>query len=149
MAWELAQLNIAEWAVDPDGPVAAEFHAQLAEVNGRGDAAVGWVWRLADASGDATAVPTPWGAGWIVNLTVWESAEALRRFTFRDMRHAEVMRDRRRWFVRHSTPTTVLWWVPAGHRPSLEEARARLEQLRRDGPSATAFGFRSTFPAPA
>lgn len=149
MGWELAQLNIAEWAVDPEGPVAGAFHAQLDEVNGRGDAAPGWVWRLADDTGDATAIPTPWGNGWIVNLTVWSSVDDLHRFTFLDPRHAEVMRDRRRWFVRHSTPTTVLWWVPTGHRPNLGEAEARLDQLRRDGPSATAFTFRQPYPAPS
>ena len=148
-AWELAQLNIARWIVDPDGPVAAEFMDQLDEINGRGDASPGWVWRLQSDNGDATDIPTPWGDGWIANLTVWDDVESLRSFTYRDPRHATAMRSRRRWFAHPSEPTTVLWWVPSGHRPTLEEAAERLARLRADGPSADAFTFRHPFPAPS
>src|SRR6516225_3980939 len=42
----------------------------------------------------------------------------------------------------------VLWWVPRGHRPSVEEAIARLELLRRKGPHPEAFTFRETYPPP-
>jgi len=42
----------------------------------------------------------------------------------------------------------VLWWVPCGHRPPLDEAAARLTHLREHGPTPRAFGFRQTYPAP-
>jgi hypothetical protein len=42
----------------------------------------------------------------------------------------------------------VMWWIPAGHRPSLAEAAERLALLRTQGPSAEAFTFRLLFPAP-
>jgi hypothetical protein len=47
------------------------------------------------------------------------------------------------WFERLAEAFLVLWWVPAGHRPSVEEAKDRLARLRRDGPSPDAFTFRS------
>jgi hypothetical protein len=34
-----------------------------------------------------------------------------------------------------------MWWVPAGHRPSLDEALARLEHLKQHGDSDHAFGW--------
>ena len=39
----------------------------------------------------------------------------------------------------------ALWWVPAGHRPTIDEAIARLEHLRRHGPTPEAFTFRTRF----
>jgi hypothetical protein len=41
----------------------------------------------------------------------------------------------------------VMWWIPAGHIPTVEEAVERLELLRANGPSPSAFGFRDTFTA--
>lgn len=147
MRHHLAQLNIARWIVDPEGPVAQTFLDQLDEVNGLGDASPGFVWRMQDDSGDATDIPTPFGDEWIANLTVWESVEALRAFTFRG-RHARAMQDRRTWFEDPPVPTAVLWWVPVGHRPTLEQAAERLELLRSDGPGPRAFTFRALHPAP-
>ena len=42
----------------------------------------------------------------------------------------------------------ALWWVPAGHEPSVQEATARLEELRTNGDTPRAFSFTHTFPAP-
>jgi hypothetical protein len=42
----------------------------------------------------------------------------------------------------------VLWWVPAGHHPSLEEAKERLDLLQTNGPSPQAFTFRTRFDPP-
>jgi hypothetical protein len=43
---------------------------------------------------------------------------------------------------------TVLWWVPVGHRPPVEEAQERLEHLRMHGATPVAFTFRQHFPSP-
>ena len=45
-------------------------------------------------------------------------------------------------------PYLVLWWVPAGHIPGLDEALSRLDLLLRDGPGPQAFTFRDPCPAP-
>ena len=42
----------------------------------------------------------------------------------------------------------ALWWVQAGHRPTIEEAKERLAALDRDGPTPFAFTFREPFEPP-
>ena len=82
----------------------------------------------------------------IVNMSVWESADALWDFVY-DGDHLAYMRRRREWFERIEAHM-VLWWVPAGHTPSVDEALDRLEHLRANGPSGRAFTFKQRFPAP-
>lgn len=82
-----------------------------------------------------------------MNLSVWRSLEELSQFVYRSP-HAAVMRQRREWFERMAEAFMALWWIPAGHLPSVEEARQRLDQLRAEGPSPAAFTFRQSFPAP-
>ena len=62
--------------------------------------------------------------------------------------HREYLSRRREWFERHVEADVVLWWVPAGHAPTVDEAKDRLDQLRAKGPSPDAFTFRTPFPAP-
>jgi hypothetical protein len=81
-----------------------------------------------------------------MNMSVWTDPEALAAFVYRTG-HREVMRRRAEWF--HKLELFMcLWWVPVGHIPTPEEGIARLEILRRRGPSAEAFTFREPFPAP-
>lgn len=83
----------------------------------------------------------------IVNLTTWQSVEALAGFVY-SRRHLAIMRQRRRWFHKAAEATTALWWVPPGHRPSTDEAEDRVLRLRPCGPSADSFAFREPFPMP-
>jgi hypothetical protein len=80
----------------------------------------------------------------IANLTVWTDGAALDHFVHRSG-HAMYLRRRREWFERAEQPTTVLWWIDEGHLPDLVEAAARLDQLRRDGPTAAAFDMTTRF----
>ncbi len=144
--WHLAQLNVARLTDPIDSPELADFVAALDPVNEVADAAPGFVWRLQDESGDATGI-RPFGDDIIVNLSVWESVDALTAFMYGEA-HAGVLRRRREWFEPFGAPAVVAWWIPAGHRPTAEEARDRLERLTRDGPSAEAFTVRSPYPAP-
>src|SRR5205814_1458492 len=84
----------------------------------------------------------------LVNMSVWRSLPALQTFVYRSA-HADVMRRRREWFERFATPYMALWWVRAGHRPSLAEARDRLERLARLGPTPDAFTFRDAYQPPS
>ena len=145
-AHHLAQLNIARPRGPLDGPVMAEFMASLERINGLGEASPGFVWRLQDAGGNATALEQPFGPDIIVNLTVWQDLESLRAFAFRG-EHATFLRRRAEWFARLPTPPSVLWWVPAGHRPALAEAKVRLDLLTGSGPTAAAFTFARAFAA--
>ena len=71
-----------------------------------------------------------------------ESIEALKHYVYRTA-HAELLRDRRSWFEQFSGAMLAMWWVPAGHIPSVEEAKERLAHLEQHGPSAYAFTFRT------
>ncbi|MBY8873782.1 DUF3291 domain-containing protein [Micromonospora sp. PLK6-60] len=142
----LAQLNIARLRSPIDSPELADFVAQLPEINGLADRSPGFVWRLQDDSGDATAL-RPFAPDVIVNLTVWQSVESLRGFVYRSA-HLEPMRRRREWFVPLDGPHLVLWWIPADALPTITEAAERLALLHRDGPSAAAFTLREPHPAP-
>lgn len=144
--YHLAQLNIARLRAPLDSPELAGFVSRLSEINALAERSPGYVWRLQDESGDATAL-RPFEPDVIVNLTVWESVESLREFTYRSG-HLEPMRRRRDWFVAPGGPHLVLWWIPAGTVPTVAEAGDRLARLTRHGPSRDAFTFRAPHPAP-
>jgi len=129
-----------------DAPVMADFRAALDPINALADQATGFVWRLQTDEGDATAIRAYEDERMIVNMSVWESLTALRAFVYTSG-HTSVMRQRARWFEKLET-YLVLWWVPVGHEPTIEEATQRLEHLKRHGPTAYAFTFRANFPAP-
>ncbi|MBB4984822.1 MULTISPECIES: DUF3291 domain-containing protein [Streptomyces] len=142
----LAQLNVARLRHPLDDPRVAPFVEALDPVNAAADGAPGFVWRLVEDGGaDATGL-RPLGDDVIVNLSVWETQEALWDFAYRSG-HLEVMRQRRDWFHRHVEAHLVLWWVPAGHVPTVAEAVERLEDLRAHGPSPRAFTFASSYTA--
>lgn len=140
----LAQFNVARPKFALDDPRLHEFMGNLARINTLGKTAPGFVWILEDSSdgGDSGAEGDSPPA--LYNLTVWESIESLHAFTYRS-EHVDFVRRRHEWFET-VTPYLVLWWVPAGHIPSLAEAKERLEHLNVHGPTPHAFHFRQTFP---
>jgi hypothetical protein len=146
-AYELAQLNIGIIRGPMDSPVMAQFAANLERINALADAAPGFVWRLQTEARDATAIRPFADENMLLNMSVWRDAEALRQFVYHSG-HLQIMRRRREWFERMSEAYLVLWWVPRGQRPTVSEAIARLQALRRHGPHAQAFGFRQAFPPP-
>lgn len=126
---------------DADSAVMAPFMAQLAAINAIADAAPGFVWRLQDDTGDATAMQPTADPRLLINLSVWQGVEALAAFTYRTG-HAEVMAQKGEWFEPHQGAQGVLWPVAPGHIPSIDEAFARLWHYGRHGPTVKAFGFR-------
>jgi hypothetical protein len=146
-AYHVAQCNIGRVLAPLDTPQLAGFVAALEPINRMADGAPGFVWRLQTEAGDATAIRAFEDDMLLLNMSVWESIEALAEFTYRTP-HRDVMRRRRDWFERLADAYLVLWWVPRGHTPTVVEARARLDALRRDGPTPEAFTFRSPFPPP-
>ena len=125
----------------------AEFMAALDPINAIADASPGFVWRLDTPEGNATAIRPYDDDRILVNMSVWESIEPLHAFAYRSG-HTDVLRRRREWFERYEGQYMVIWWVPVGHIPSIEEAKERLELLGRNGPTTEAFTFRETFPPP-
>jgi hypothetical protein len=142
--FQLAEFNVAALRFPLGDPRMAEFVELLEPMNALADAAPGFVWRLVeDGAPDATAL-RPVGADVIVNFSVWESREALWEYVYRTG-HLEVLRRRREWFDRHVESHMALWWIPAGHIPSVGEGVERLGLLRAAGPSPRAFTFRETY----
>ena len=146
--YHIAQINIARMLAPIDDPIMAEFVAQLPPINALADESPGFVWRLQSESGDATSIKVYDDDFVIVNLTVWESVEALREYVYKSA-HRGVLRDRKRWFQKFDGPYYALWWIPAAHIPSAEEGKQRLEHLREHGDSAYAFSFKNIFSKPA
>ncbi|MDQ6849596.1 MAG: DUF3291 domain-containing protein [Actinomycetota bacterium] len=146
-AYELAQVNIGLPVEALDSARLADFVAQLEPVNALADGAPGFLWRLQTEDGDATAIRAFADDRLIVNMSVWESLEALATFVYRG-EHAQVMRRRREWFVPMREAFQAAWWVPRGHRPTVAEAQDRLDALRADGPSPWVFTLQRPFPAP-
>lgn len=143
----LAQLNIAEPRAPLESPVMADFVANLDRINALAEASPGFVWRLVDDDGANATGLRPFGERTLVNLSVWIDLASLRGFVF-ESAHAPILKRRREWFEPLGAASMVLWWVPAGHRPSTAEAKDRIDHLRRDGPSANAFTFREPFDPP-
>ena len=144
--FELAQLNIAVMKAPLESPAMADFVANLDRINALAEAAPGFIWRLQTEEGDATAL-RPLGDNVLVNMSVWQDVAALNRYVYRSA-HVEVMRRRKEWFERMAEAYLVLWWVPRGHRPTIDEASARLALLRAHGPTPRAFNFRNAFAPP-
>ena len=137
----LAQLNIGRLRRELDDPRMADFVDNLARVNAIADRAEGFVWRLQDATGNATSY-RPYGDDlrMAINMSVWESVAALERYVWQTV-HKRFYGRRHEWFEKLDGPSFVMWWVPAGSIPALQEAVERLEHLRQHGPSDYAFGW--------
>ena len=143
----LAQYNIARLLAPLDDPRLAGFVEALDRINSLGESSPGFVWRHQDADGTSTGTRVRGDDALIINFTVWESVESLFEYAYHSA-HVEVFRKRREWFEEMREAYLVLWWVPAGHIPSVEEADERLDYLRAHGPSAQAFTFKQRFPPP-
>lgn len=147
MTSELAQINVGRTLWPLDDPRMTGFVERLDSVNALAEASPGFVWRLQSDSGNATDIKVSDDPQFIVNMSVWRDAEALFDFVYRSA-HREVMVLRRQWFEAPERAFQALWWVPAGHRPSVEEGLAAIARLEADGPTPAAFTFKQRFAPP-
>ena len=145
--YQLAQINIGRLRAPVSDPLIAEFVANLDRINAIADAAPGFVWRLTGEGNDATDIrPDADDPLMALNMSVWESPQALGAYVYRSD-HVAIMRRRAEWFEKLEL-FMALWWVPAGHVPTVQEGMGKIELLRRLGPTQDAFTFRDIFPAP-
>ena len=136
MAFQLAQANLSLLRHPPSAPQVAEFAAALERINALADRAPGFVWR--------SRVPVSDDERLVLNLSVWQAYLPLHEYTYRSA-HGHYVRRRAEWFDRVRQPSTVLWWIPSGTHPTVEEALARLRHLQHHGPSPKAFSLRVRF----
>lgn len=143
--YHIAQLNLARMLTTLDDPSMKDFVDNVTRVNEIGMQTPGFVWILKGDGGDATLL-RPFGEDTLINITVWESIDALYQYAYYS-EHAEFFRRRKEWFHKMDVSMVVLWWVPEGHQPNVEEARERIEHLRAQGPTPFAFTFRQRYTA--
>jgi hypothetical protein len=148
MEFHLAQINIGRLVAPLDDPRIASFLDQLDRVNVLAEQSPGFVWRLQSDSGNATEIAYNDDPFVIVNMSVWESIEALQGFVYRS-KHVDVLKDRAQWFEKPLKAHYCLWWIPAGHVPTVAEGRERLTQYQELGPTPSSFWFSQPFPATA
>ena len=137
----LAQVNIGRLLGGPDDPRMVDFYSNLARVNALAERMPGFVWRLKNETGEsAIGLTWPSDPTMAVNLSVWESAEALGKFVFQTV-HRTIYARKHEFFETPRRPSVALWWIDAGHIPTLDEAKERLDHYIAHGPSDFAFGW--------
>jgi len=140
----LAQLNIAKAKHSLDAPEIKEFVDNLEPVNELAEKSDGFIWRLQDEQGDAINIQAFSDPNMLVNMSVWQSIDSLKNFMFRT-HHRDFLRRKKEWFTDISEDSYVLWWIPEGSIPTVEQAIERLNYLRTNGDSPYAFTFKSNF----
>ncbi len=143
MTMHLAELNIGRLLAPTDDPRVKEFMDNLDRINGLGKRMPGFVWMM-EGSGEPGTGNTEAKIGgdpqFVSNLTVWEDVESLERFVWGTI-HRKFYERREEWFEVLGQMHFVMWRVPAGHQPTLDEGLARLELLKQNGDSDEAFGW--------
>ena len=139
----LAELNIGRLLAPTDDPRVAAFMEALDRVNGIGKRSPGFVWMM-EGSGEPGTGNTEAKIGgdpqYVSNLTVWEDVGSLENFVWNTV-HRTFYQRRAEWFEVLGSMHFVMWWVPNGHKPTLDEALARLDHLRAHGDTEHAFGW--------
>lgn len=143
----IAQVNIGRVRAPLDSELMQSFVARLDEINALADNAPGFVWRLKSDQGPSSYLRPYDDERLLINMSVWESVEALKEYVYRTA-HAEVLRQRRDWFETFEGASMAMWWVPPGHIPTIDEAKERLAHLEAHGPTKFAFTFRTIHSAP-
>lgn len=143
MKMHLAELNIGRLLAPTDDPRVADFMANLDRVNGLGKRMPGFVWMM-EGSGEPGTGNTEAKIGgdpqFVSNLTVWEDVASLETFVWKTV-HKQFYDRRAEWFEVMGEMHFVMWWVPAGHRPTLDEALEKLAYKQEYGDSDAAFGW--------
>lgn len=127
-----------------DSDIMKGFTDRLDEINALADNSPGFIWRLQTEAGDATSIQAFDNPMMLVNMSVWDSMQALKGYVYKSA-HVELIRDRDAWFTKMIEMHQALWWVPAGHLPSVSEGKEKLDVLQKNGPTRTAFTFAKHF----
>lgn len=137
---KLAELNVGYAAHPLDDPRMADFMNNLDRMNALAERSTGFVWRMQSDAGNATDIEVPGTEGMISNLSVWDDVESLGNYVFNTV-HARFYERRHEFFQAMKSNHFVMWYVPDGHIPTLEEAMDRLRHLEANGSSEQAFGW--------
>jgi len=144
--YHLAEINIAQLRAPLTDPLIQDFVDGLNPINALAEQSPGFVWRLQTEDGDATSLRPFENELIIVNMSVWESVDALKSYVYQS-NHVDFLRRRKEWFDRMEL-FFAMWWIPIGHLPTVEDGKRKLTHLAQHGESVDAFTFRQPFPMP-
>lgn len=136
----LAEFNIGKLNHDAGDPRGADYVAAAKVVNEVAERSPGFVWKYETELGGGIERLVDGDPRIVVNLSVWENADALEHFVWNTL-HKKIYQRRDEWFEPLKRETMVLWHVGEGRVPTLDEAMERLETLRADGPTEFAFDW--------
>lgn len=143
----LAEFNIGVLRYDWDDPRVADFANNVARVNAIAQRSPGFVWQMDDAGMEAAQTdpngPLGGNPRTASTLSVWEDLPSLRHFVWNTVHKAFYDR-RAEWYAPGQGLRLVMWWAPVGHRPSIAEAKAKLDHLATLGDTEHAFGWAMT-----
>jgi len=140
----IAQLNIAKAKSSMDSNTMQGFVERLDEINILAEQSHGFIWRLQTEEGDATLIRVFNDPLLIVNMSVWESIKSLQNYVYQSS-HVQLIQGRKNWFDKTNRIQQVLWWVPEGYIPTVQEGKNKLSFLEKNGPSINAFTFANPF----
>jgi len=139
----IAEINVGRLLYAVDDPRVAEFIDNLDAINALAETSPGFLWRLTDeGSNNATSISAYEDPTILVNMSVWETPEALHNYVYKTM-HRRFLQRRKEWFQLFGAQYVALWWVADGHKPTVNEGQRRLAHLQKFGPTAYAFTFRA------
>jgi hypothetical protein len=145
--YHLAQVNISKLLEPIDSPLLADFVAQLDEINALAEQSKGFIWRLKGENENATALRVFEDEMMIINMSVWQTIEDLKDFTYKTA-HSGVMKGRNKWFEKPQAAHLALWWIPENHIPTPQEAKEKLASINKNGSNLFAFTFKDVFLPP-
>jgi len=132
------QFNVARARWDLDDPRMKPFFDAVPPVNALAERTPGFVWRLEDDS-EMMATYFSHEPRFTMTLSVWESVESLRHFTWNTL-HKKLRLKTHDWFEKMDEAYLAIWPIADGHRPSPAEAIEKLTELRRTGPADRVLG---------
>ena len=136
----LAQFNIGHMTYDLADPRMADFNRGIDMLNRIAERSEGFVWKYETGVGGVVQEDVDNNPHILVNMTVWDSFESFRHFVWNTL-HKHFVNRKSEWFTPLDTAHFVMWWIPEGHRPTLDEARTKLDLLRQDASTDAAFGW--------
>ena len=145
---QLAQINLAKLKAPKGDPLTEEFFQAIPPINALAEVHPGFVWRLIGEVKEHTDIDFFLDPLLVVNISVWADLESLQHFVYKSG-HVQYIKRKREWMEPFDGPYTVMWWVPDGHVPTLEEAKAKFDLLKELGPTAEAFDLKTVFPPSA
>ncbi|MGL4404995.1 MAG: DUF3291 domain-containing protein [Notoacmeibacter sp.] len=135
----IAQLNFSVWKIDDTSDAAAPFNDNLARMNALAERSEGFIWRFKDEN-NTTGITVLGGPETILTLSVWQSAKHLEAFAFNTV-HRKIYERKAEWFAKLQSHHLVMWNIEAGHLPTLDEAKERLDHLDKHGNTDFAFDW--------